>query len=202
MKKVHSVRFNTNRKCLYCKEFFLPDPRNVRHQKACSKPGCKRARRKDSQRRWLSRPENRNHFRDSDNVERVKEWRKLHPGYWRRCVRSEPQSTLQDVLTSQPAEAEEVKDDSVERTLQDVLSPQHPMVVGLISNLMDIALQDDIARTTRKLIERGRNILGLSSGKSEQQAHRNHDSKKTHIPRTASPSAGSLELGRSPPGQG
>jgi hypothetical protein len=76
------------------------------------------------------------------------------------------------------------------------------MVVGLISNLMDIALQDDIARTTRKLIERGRNILGLNPGKSEQQAHRNHDSKKTHIPRTASSSAGSLELGRSPPGPG
>ena len=30
------------RKCLFCKEFYRPDHRNLRHQRYCSKPACRK----------------------------------------------------------------------------------------------------------------------------------------------------------------
>jgi hypothetical protein len=35
-------------------------------------PECRKASKVESQRRWLSKPENQNHFRGSANVERVR----------------------------------------------------------------------------------------------------------------------------------
>ena len=35
-------------------------------------------------RRWLRKTPNRDIFRGPTNVQRVKEWRKAHPGYWRK----------------------------------------------------------------------------------------------------------------------
>ena len=92
--------------CLHCKELFRPHCRNRHHQKFCSEPACRKASKAESQRRWLSKPENRDHFRDPENVDRVRKWRAKHPGYW-KC---EPKvrGKLQDLLIPQPAEQEEV----------------------------------------------------------------------------------------------
>jgi len=68
------------RKCLHCGVFFRPDPRNVTRQKYCSTPGCRKASKAASQRRWLDKPENRDYFRGPENVRRVREWRAAHPG--------------------------------------------------------------------------------------------------------------------------
>jgi len=46
-----------------------------------------------SQKKWLKKPENRDYFRSKENVERVREWRKSHPGYSRK---RKPEATLQD----------------------------------------------------------------------------------------------------------
>lgn len=152
------------RKCQYCGKFFAPDPRNRYHQVACGRPECRSARKREAQRRWLARPKNRDYFRGPENVARVRRWRECHPSYWRRCKRRKGPSTLQDVLNPQPAEEEQVKPELEADALQDVLSAQHPLVVGLISNLFDHGLQDDIARTTRALIDRGCRILGPRPG--------------------------------------
>ena len=40
------------RKCLCCGDFFPPDYRNVRHQRYCSKPACRKESKAQSQRRW------------------------------------------------------------------------------------------------------------------------------------------------------
>jgi hypothetical protein len=34
---------NRKRKCPHCKVFFVPDYRNVRHQRYCAKPPCRKA---------------------------------------------------------------------------------------------------------------------------------------------------------------
>jgi hypothetical protein len=44
--------------------------------------------------------------------------------------------------------------------LQDLCQAQEPLLVGLISSFIDSALQEDIAGHLRRLIARGREILG------------------------------------------
>jgi hypothetical protein len=67
-------------KCLHCKMLFVRDYRNRGRQKYCSIPECQRVSKRARQQRWLSKPENRDHFRGAENVQRVQEWRKAHPG--------------------------------------------------------------------------------------------------------------------------
>jgi hypothetical protein len=44
-------------------ESYRPDPRNLRHQRYCSEPACRAAKKAASQARWLARPENHDYFR-------------------------------------------------------------------------------------------------------------------------------------------
>ena len=78
------MKRHRRRKCRHCRELLRPDPRNLRHQHYCCKPACRRASKAASQRRWLSKPANRDYFRGQENVQRVRTWRAAHPGYWQR----------------------------------------------------------------------------------------------------------------------
>ena len=51
------------RKCKCCRRLFRPDPRNRHHQRYCSQPRCRAARKAECQTRWLARPENHDYFR-------------------------------------------------------------------------------------------------------------------------------------------
>ena len=62
------------RKCLHCRELFRPDPRNLRHQRYCRKPECRKASKAASQGRWLAKAQNRDYFRGAENTRRVQEW--------------------------------------------------------------------------------------------------------------------------------
>jgi hypothetical protein len=66
-------------KCLHCRTLFLPDARNRGRQQNCAAPACQLASQAASQRRWTSKPENRDYFRDPAHVRRVQQWRKPHP---------------------------------------------------------------------------------------------------------------------------
>jgi hypothetical protein len=63
---------------------------------------------------------------------------------------------LQDALALQVIETPE---DIASRALQDALRCQGPVLIGLIAHLSDSALQDDIASTTRGLLQLGQDIL-------------------------------------------
>ena len=149
------------RKCRCCKEFFAPEYRNAYHQSYCSRPDCRRASKATSQRRWLAKPANRDHFRGKENVQRVQEWRKAHRGYWRKKS-DRPNPT--EVISAQGVESGRVlvtQPPQTSSTLQDVCLTDHPVFIGLISMITSSTLQEDIASVTRKLEARGRNILGL-----------------------------------------
>lgn len=75
-------------KCAHCQRPFRPDPRNAWRQRYCAHSECRAASKAASQRRWLGKPENRDYFRGPEHVERVRAWRKAHPGYGRRANRS------------------------------------------------------------------------------------------------------------------
>jgi hypothetical protein len=151
------------RKCLCCKEFYRPDQRNLRHQRYCSRPTCRKESKAQSQLRWLQRPENQNYFRGPENSRRVKEWRKRHPGYWRK-KKTLLQAPLQEVCQEQVAPNEEVSSEKMSDALQEVLLMQPAVVVGLISMMTGNSLQEDIVATARVLIRKGQDILESHPG--------------------------------------
>jgi hypothetical protein len=154
----------TKTKCLSCREIFTVDVRNRGRQKYCPKPECQRASKAASQRRWLQRPENRNYFRDPENAARVRRWQQEHPGYWRNTQRYR-RRTLQEACPRNPLSPREniasgaSPPAAIPATLQDALYAPGPLLIGLIATLVDSSLQDDIARTSRRLLELGQDIL-------------------------------------------
>ena len=147
------------KKCKYknCHTLFLPDPRNVNRQKFCRKPECRKASKKASQAKWLKKPENADYFRSPENVKRAQQWRAEHPGYWRRKPVAD-KIALQDLLMSQPVKINKDTHKLRETALQDLLIAQPYVLLGLIANFTDIALQDNIDSTLRRLQQLGRDI--------------------------------------------
>jgi len=159
-------------KCLHCKQLFVPDYRNRGRQRYCSATACQKASKRSSQARWLSKPENRHYFCGPTHVRRVQQWRAEHPGYGRRQG-PKPRRTLQDACPEQvagpqelvPKEAPQVSPaPQVSRpALQELCQVQTPLLVGLIAQFTDTALQEDIVALTRRLIARGQDILDQPS---------------------------------------
>ena len=151
------MRPTQKRKCKHCHTFFLPDVRNIRHQQYCGKTACRQASKADSRRKWLQKPENRDYFRGPENVRRVQQWRAAHPGYWRRKP-STSQTALQDLSNLQPPENNQDTVKSEAHVLQDLLTAQPFVLLGLIANFTGAALQDDIDSTLLRLQQLGRDI--------------------------------------------
>lgn len=153
-------------KCLCCKEVFTADVRNRGRQKYCGKVECQRASKAASQRRWLSQPANRHYFRDAENAARVRRWQRAHPGYWRNTTRYQ-RHTLQE--TSPSKALIPLKNPIPTPTLlQEVLSAPGPLLIGLLATLADSPLQEDIARTSRRLVQLGHDILSSGTGDADQ----------------------------------
>lgn len=157
-------------KCLFCGKLFRVDPRNARHQKYCAEPKCRKASKAASQRAWRAKTENLDYFRGAENVARVQSWRAAHPGYWRRAAgqRAALPVALQDVCQAQGVEIAIDSQNLPQDTLQDLLSSQPAVLVGFIAQFTGSALQDDIVRSTRRLVELGQDILAGRFGSGHQ----------------------------------
>ena len=152
------------RKCKCCLKLFRPDPRNRRHQFYCSASGCRAASKSASQARWRAKPENESYFRGPVNIARVQAWRARHPGYWRKSRCAGP--ALQDVSRAQSIGSAIETGDAARSPLQDVLSAQPAVLIGLIAHLVGTPLQDDIVRTTDRLLRLGQDILATSAARA------------------------------------
>lgn len=175
-------------KCLHCKTFYVPDRRNLRHQRYCAEPGCQRESKRQSQRRWLAKSGNQNYFRGPENSRRVGEWRAAHPGYSRKKAAS-AKRPLQDVCPSQSPQPQEVAETESSHALQDVFPMQAALVVGLISTMTGSVLQEDISAASRLLIRKGQDILGSVTAVWMPAAY---DNKTSPLPRTAAARAAPL----------
>lgn len=183
------------RKCRNCHIFFFPDHRNAWHQEYCSKPECRKASKATSRQRWLGKEENRDHFRGPENVHRVQEWRKAHPGYWQRKT-PKGQEPLQDLLSQKIVENPGVETSLTQEPLQDLLDSQPMVLIGLIAHLTGSALQDDIALTARRLQQLGSDILkGPTPIKGGS-----YDPKAPHLSTAHSKGPQPVQLGGSPSG--
>jgi hypothetical protein len=170
-------------KCANCRQPFRADARNAWHQRYCNEPACRAASKVASQRRWLAKPENRDYFRGPEHVVRVRAWREAHAGYGARAASasvagvmpSESQrvgiegATLQDLVTAQvvdlPAKSDlpVVPKAPLAAALQDLLTQQPIVLIGLLAHLSDSTLQDDIALAGRRLLQLGHDVLGGAS---------------------------------------
>lgn len=161
-------------RCRHCSTHFLPDYRNFGRQQYCSNPDCRKASKASSQKQWLAK--NPDHFKGSVNVERVRQWRKAHPGVRRRKTSG---AMLQDPCPLQHTENIEVSPQlppvvkTSEPVLQDSCLMQHPVFVGLLAHLTGSVLQDSIAATSRRLELLGRDVLkgstSTTGGSYDQQ---------------------------------
>ena len=183
------------KKCCHCKRLFVPDYRNRNRQKYCDKPQCRKASKAASQEKWLNKPENKNYFCGPENTQRVQLWREQHPGYWKSTQSQE--IALQDPLTTQQAENKEDNRDFRDNALQDLLKGQAPVIIGLISNFIGSALQDDIAETLLRMQQSGQDILYSQPQKRGEK----HDCKIPDFTPQSSQSTQKFQLDRSPPGK-
>lgn len=181
-------------KCKKCKEFFNPDYRNIIRQNYCKKPECQKASKADSQRRWLNKPENRNYFRGSVNVNRVREWRKKNPGYG--CKKKSAKKPLQEVCRENLILKQEVKSQTTPKALQEVCRSQHTVLIGIIAQMTGQVLQDDIAVTAGYLEQLGQDILN----DSYRNKGGNDDFKTSCLSGSGTADSGAVQLGGSPPG--
>ena len=158
------------RKCLCCEAFFLPDHRNRDHRRYCSAVDCRLASKATSQAAWLAKPQNTDYFRSPVHVQRVQAWRLAHPAYSAAKPGKPPApKALQDGLIVQAhdfieetAKRTEMPEPACEGALQDLLDASTPVLAGLIAHLFDLTLQDDIAITTRRLVQMGHDLIDRS----------------------------------------
>jgi len=157
---------------VYCKEHFEPDVRNVKKQKCCRKPECRKAQKAQHQAAWVAK--NPGCFSGPENVVRVQTWRAENPGYSRKAKPAKSQrerkpdkavelrstaDALQEALVAQATDSTGESADLAQRALQEALRVQGPVLIGLIAHLTDSTLQDDIAATARRLLQLGQDIL-------------------------------------------
>jgi hypothetical protein len=181
------------KKCRHCNRLFTPDPRNATRQKYCNASECRKASKADSQMRWLKKPENVDYFHGTANVQRVQEWRKKHPGYWRR----KSKDALQETLNPQPMEIKGEGPQLISHALQDLLTAQPIVLLGLIANFTGTRLQDHIAISVRRLLQLGQDILNNSNNeKGGPYGNR----QTAHLFKTGAANTQTVQLDRSPPG--
>lgn len=183
------------RKCINCRELFIPDYRNRSKQRYCSRPECRKASKVAAQKKWLQKEENKNYFRSPENVRRVQEWRKNNPGY--RHNRKSSRETLQNHSSRNSKGKQEGSTKLTKEALQDLLTHYPTVLVGLLAHLSGSLLQDDIVHTGLRLQQLGRDILTKPSTTEGGR----HDSQQatyrsTHNP----PGSGTVQLDRSPVG--
>jgi hypothetical protein len=183
------------KRCRHCRKLFWPDSRNGDRQHFCRKPECRKASKADSQKRWVEKPENQDYFLGPKNVERVQDWRKIHPGYW---LEKSPKKipALQESLKPQPADNNIDTSKLGSVALQDIIKAQPLVLLGLISNITGIALQDDMVITIRRLLQLGLDIANPSTlSKGEI-----HGIKTAHLSATGPAGTQTVQLAGSPSG--
>lgn len=161
------------RKCLCCDQYFYPDHRNRERQRFCSSTACRHASKAASQAAWLAQPENCGYFGDPVHVARVQAWRAAHPGYGSGKPRRP--AALQDPLIMQVPDTieecsirAEIAVTANSTALQDLLNTPSPVLAGLIAHLFEVTLQDDIAATTRRLVQLGHDVINRSHHEDSQ----------------------------------
>lgn len=182
------MKSKTKFKCLNCSEMHNAEPRSRGCQRYCPKPECRRASKASSQRQWTSKPENENYFSGAENSERVRQWRKGHPGYSRK-QKPVKEDALQEICNCQETVVVDVAQTGAPDALQEIWFSQPALFVGLISIMTGHALQEDIVASVRSFMNRGEDILRM---KPRHPEFPNYENQTRPMPRTFAAGAPSI----------
>ena len=146
--------------CAACGAIFIPEFRSAGRQRYCGRPECRKASRRESQRRWLAKVANLGYHSGPEQSARVKAWREAHPN--RRKRKLEGSQNPGSTATS-PALITVLTEFALQDfcgALQDSWSPQVTALIGLLSRIRGSALQDIIAGELTDIMLAGHAILG------------------------------------------
>jgi hypothetical protein len=191
---------------------FTPCRSAADRQRHCSKPECQRARKAANNRAFGKR--NPDYWRGQYNVERTRQWRREHPGYWRREGHNggpgraalagrgpENRSALQAELLTQVVDGMLVAVRNDVCALQAVSAWHLAVMQGLASHLTGCALQAELGSVLNAWYDRGTHVGAAPPVNPHQPKEPNVDeTPATALSGPVPADAGELQLGRSPPG--
>ncbi|MBN2888787.1 MAG: hypothetical protein JXO49_05535, partial [Deltaproteobacteria bacterium] len=121
------------------------------------------------------------------------------PGYSRKTKSSAGEISdppLQDHLSGKDKQIQDLKGLLPASALQDLLTLQPTVFIGLIALFTGSRLQDEIAAGLVKVVNLGQDILNAYNLNQGER----HDAKTTHLSGKSPPGTGTIQLDRSPPG--
>lgn len=148
------MRSTKRKKCAFCGQFFVPDPRIGERQKACPKKGCRRQRKALAQKRWVENNPDYFHERYANtrawldrHPDYLREYRRNHPEYVernrirtreRKRARKKGEFDIQDEIKSQLLGISEIKYEKAGFDIQDELSAQQACLAGIMLKLLSL----------------------------------------------------------------
>ncbi len=180
------------RKCLWCEKKFSPGPHNKHHQQYCDKHECQTASHRASSKRYRRRQQKDTDYQKHEK-DRVKIWRRKHPGFWKK--RNVEKTQKKNEVLRDFAQLEKPPEDKV---LRDFLLFQGHCLQGLVSQLTGV-LRDDIGSLMNHYYDKGKELFP----EFEKRIYHGglyYDAKGNHQSGTAAAVAGGVRVGRSPPG--
>lgn len=162
------------RPCLHCGELFTPSPANRSRQKYCTKPECQKVRATRSHKEWLKK--NPKHFTGSANVFNVQEWRKLHPGYWKKKKNGSGKAKASTKGNGNGKGGFCPGNECDTCLALKVLAQRNPLIIGMLAKLSGLALKDSIFEELERLVDIGRGILAqeTTTPPNDNRAKTNH----------------------------
>ena len=149
-------------KCAHCGRKFSANPRLGKRHRYCGYDECRRIAKAESQRQWLSKPENSGYFKGAGNALRVRLWRAANP----RPKASNSQRVVQRLTTPRLSAA--LKACGV----QDLNERQLALMLGMVSILARTSVQEAIARKIRQLMFAGYAVLRTADSPAPRPARR------------------------------
>lgn len=134
----------------------MPDNYNHYHQYYCSEAECRRASRKASKAKHNRKQSLNLEFRIKEN-ERVKQYQKNNPDYWKKYKKSRKKYVAAEVLRDLAQVGNKTEDI---RVLRDFAISHNTVINGLISYMTGEVLRDNIGAVIKCLYDRGREVSG------------------------------------------
>jgi len=150
-------RSHHQRRCAHCGRPFIVNPRLGKRHRFCAARECIQVRKKKAQERWLKKNGGKSYYISRGSRERVAEWRKKNPKYWRRSGRNKRLNNSNFVLSKN------LKIALRRVALQDSIDTHLPLIIGIISRISKCALQDSIAKEIHRIMMLGRGILNQNT---------------------------------------
>jgi hypothetical protein len=156
------------RKCKCCLKLFRPDPRSRHHQRYCSVPACRTASKVASQAHWLANRAIRAISARVD-VPALRYKISLNCATHWFCVRNNKtaHTPLQDLIIAQPVGFANETASSSQTQLQEILLAQRAVLIGLIAHIVGTTFEDDIARSTDRLVRLGQDLLATAAARAQ-----------------------------------